>query len=131
MVWRSGAEIPRLRGKDTTIFDRSNRLHYLLFWFFFLFFPPLSFPLFSFFFYFFSFFSLSFFSSFLFLFLFFLFFFLSFFLRAIEKLPIFSYFIENRATKSLSSRNEAFCVVIHTFIGKARLSAPGWRRWSF
>ena len=26
---------------------------------------------------------------------------------------------------------EAFCVVIHTFIGKARLSAPGWRRWSF
>ena len=56
MVWRSGAEIPRLRGKDTTIFDRSNRLHYLLFWFFFLFFPPLSFPLFSFFFSFFSFF---------------------------------------------------------------------------
>ena len=54
MVWRSGAEIPRLRGKDTTIFDRSNRLHYLLFWFFFLFFPPLSFPLFSFFFLFFS-----------------------------------------------------------------------------
>ena len=25
---------------------------------------------------------------------------------------------------------EAFCVVIHTFIGKARLSAPDWRRWS-
>ena len=22
------------------------------------------------------------------------------------------------------------CVVIHTFIGKARLSAPDWRRWS-